>query len=86
MSVPTDNKISVKEYNKISKYIKKEIEQMRHFKTTTIPVSVGSLSMTQKGTDKYIIKIPGSRSQYEIQEKQMYFTWLFISLRFGFFV
>ena len=38
MSVPTGNKISVKEYNKIRKYKDLEIktEKMWHFKTTAV--------------------------------------------------
>ena len=40
MTMQTDNNISVKEYNKISKYenLEIEIEKMWHFKTTTLPV------------------------------------------------
>ena len=40
MSVPTDNNISVKEYNKISKYKHMEIEteKMWHLKITTMEI------------------------------------------------
>ena len=70
MLVPTDNNISVKEYNKISKYkdLEKEIEKMWHFKTTTVPLIVGALCMIKKGTDKQMNKIPGCPSLYEIQK------------------
>ena len=42
MSIPTDNNISVKEYNKISQYkdLEIEIEKMWYFKTTTESVIV----------------------------------------------
>ena len=57
MSGPTDNNISVKEYNKTSKYIdlEIEIEKMWHLETTTM----GQI----KETDKPIEKIPEGRSQ-----------------------
>ena len=47
MSVPTDNKILVKEYDKISKYkyLEIEIEKMRRLKTTTVPVIMRVLGM-----------------------------------------
>ena len=47
MSVPTDNNISIKEYNRISRYkdLKVEIEKIWHLKTATIPVVVGALGM-----------------------------------------
>ena len=66
MSVPTDNNISVKEYNKISKYkhMEIEIEKMRHFNPATVPVIVGALGMIRKGTDKHINKRSGNPSLY----------------------
>ena len=43
MSTPTDNNISVKENDKISKYknMKTENEKTWHLKTTAVPVIVG---------------------------------------------
>ena len=65
MSVPTDNNISVKEYNEISKYkdLEIEIEKNWHLKTTTLPVKVGALDIIKKRTDKHInkIRIPAYR-------------------------
>ena len=68
MSVPTDNYISVKEYNKISKYkyLEIEIEKTRHL---IVPLLVGALGMIKKGTDKHINKIADSSSLNEIQKK-----------------
>ena len=70
ISVSIDNRISVKEYNEISKYkdVEKEIEKMWHVKTNTMSVILGALSMINKGTDKHINKISGYSSQYEIQK------------------
>ena len=64
MSIQTDNKISVKEYNEISKYkgLEIEIRKMEHLKPTIVSVNVGALSMIKKGTNRYIKKIPGSLS------------------------
>ena len=79
ISVPTDNNMSVTEYNKITKYknLKIEIEKMWHLKTTTTPVIMGALGMIEKRTDKHINKIPGKSSRYEIQ---LHFAELLISL------
>ena len=71
MSVRRDNKISVKEYNKISKYkdLEIKIEKMYHLKTNIVPVIAGTLATIKEGTDKHINKIPGSPSLYEIKKK-----------------
>ena len=52
MSVPSDNNISVKEFEKRSKYKDLEIEiaKMWKMETKTIPVIVGTLGMIKKGT------------------------------------
>ena len=70
LSVPTDNNISVKEYNKISKKndLDIEIEKIWHLKTTAMLVIVGARGIIKKGTDKHIIKIPDSPSLYHIQK------------------
>ena len=53
MSVPIDNNISVKEYNKISKYKYQQIKtEILHLKTTTVPMIVEALGMTKKRTDE----------------------------------
>ena len=68
MSVPTNNNISVKKYDKISKYkdLKIEVEKIWYLKTYTMPVILGALGMIKKETDRHINKIPGSFILYEI--------------------
>ena len=44
------------------------------FKTTTIPVIVGALGMTKKGTEKPINKIAGSPGLHETQKIAFYGT------------
>ena len=63
MSVPTNNNISVKEYDKRSKYkyLEIEIEKICHLKTTTMPVIDLALGMNKKGRDNH--KILDSPSQ-----------------------
>ena len=55
---------------KISKYkdLEIEIENIRHFKTTTVPVLEGGQDMFKEGTDKYINMIYGSPNLYKIQK------------------
>ena len=54
MSVPTDNNISVKEYNKVNKYkdLEIEIDKLWQLKSTTLPALVGALSKGQINTLK----------------------------------
>ena len=70
MSVPSDSNISVKEFEKLSKYKDLEIEiaKMWKMKTKTIPVTVGALGMIKKGTQKCVNEIPGNLSLVEIQK------------------
>jgi len=70
MSVPSDNNVAAKEFEKLSKYKDLEIEvgKMWHLKTTTIPVVVGALGLIKKGTNAFIEKIPGSSSLHEVQK------------------
>jgi len=70
MSVPSDNNVAAKEFEKLSKYKDLEIEvgKMWHLKTTTIPVVVGALGLIKKGTNAFIEKIPGSPSLQEVQK------------------
>ena len=55
MWVPTDNNVSVKEFNTINKYKNLEIEteNIWHFKITAMLVIVGVLGMIKKWTDKH---------------------------------
>ena len=61
MSIPTDQNIAVKEFDKLSKFKDLEIEIGRiwNFKATTVPVIVGTLGMIEKGCQKHLDKIPG---------------------------
>ena len=70
MTVPTDRNVSVKEFDKLSKYkdLQIEVERMWRLKTTIVPVVVGALGLIKKDTDKHIIKIPGDPSLQEIQK------------------
>jgi len=70
MSVPSDNNVAAKEFEKLSKYKDLEIEvgKMWHLKTTTIPVVVGALGLIKKGTNVFIEKILGSPSLQAVQK------------------
>ena len=70
MSVPSDNNVSAKEFEKISKYKDLEIEvtKMWNMKTMTIPVIIGALGLIKKGTQKHIDKIPGNIPLCELQK------------------
>ena len=62
MAVPTDDNMSVKEYNKIDKYqdLEKEIAKMWHLKTITMPIIVIAMNMIKKDQQ---LKIPNISSQ-----------------------
>ena len=66
MVVLIDNNISVKKYNKISKYLEIEIEKMKHLKTISIPVIVGAIAMIKEETYKHMNKIFNSLGLHEI--------------------
>ena len=68
--VPADKNISLKEFQKLSKYKDLEIEvtKMWKLKTKTIPVVIGALGMIKKGTQNFIDHIPGKPSLQETQK------------------
>ena len=70
VSVPSDSNISVKEFEKLSKYKDLEIEiaKMWKMKTKTIPAIVGALGMIKKRIQKYSNEIPGNLSLAQIQK------------------
>ena len=63
MTIPTDRNISVKEFDKLSKYkdLQIEIERMWHLKTTIVPVVVGALGMVKR--ESKIISIQSLENQ-----------------------
>ena len=69
-TVPADKNISLEEFQKLSKYKDLEIEviKMWKLKIKTIPVVIGTLGMTKKGTQNFINQIPGKPSLQEMQK------------------
>ena len=71
MTVPSDRHLSLKEYEKISKYKDLEIEiekKMWHLKAIVIPVVVGALGIIKKKTKDHIKRIPGNPCLHELQK------------------
>ena len=70
VAVPPDKDISLKEFQKLSKYKDLEIEvtKMWKLKTKTIPVVIGALGMIKKDTQNFIDQIPGKPSLQEMQK------------------
>ena len=70
MSVPADRNISVKEYEKLAKYkdLEIEINRMWHLRTITLPIVVGALGMSKKGSSDFIDHIPGKSNICEVQK------------------
>ena len=68
MFVPSDTNISLKIFEKLSKYKDLEIEVIHvwHFKTT-LPVAIGALGMMAKTAPNYVSQIPGAPSLTELQ-------------------
>uniref|UniRef100_A0A0L8GE41 Uncharacterized protein n=1 Tax=Octopus bimaculoides TaxID=37653 RepID=A0A0L8GE41_OCTBM len=68
MTVPIDINVSVKTYQKLSKYkdLEIEISKMWNLKIKTIPVVTGALGMIAKGADCYLARIPGNPKIAEI--------------------
>ena len=70
MTVPSDRNLSLKEYEKISKYkdLEIEIQKMWHLKAIVIPVVVEALGMIKKKNEDHIKRIPGNPCLQELQE------------------
>ena len=70
VTVSADKNISLKEFQKLSKYKDLEIEvtKMWKLKTKTIPVVIGALGMIKKGTQNFIDQISGKPSLQELQK------------------
>ena len=60
LSVPSDTNVSLKIFEKLSKYTALEIEvnKMWRLKTTALPVVIGALVMVLKTVPNYISQIP----------------------------
>jgi hypothetical protein len=70
VAVPGDANVSIKEFEKKSKYKDLELEIQRMWKTTTsvIPIVVGALGVTTKDFEKWIHEIPGDINGAEVQK------------------
>ena len=72
MTVPSDRNVSLKEYEKVSKYedLEIELQKMWNLKTTVIPVVIGALGMIREKSksEDHIKQIPGNRCLYELQK------------------
>ena len=70
VTVPSDQRISLKEFQKRSKYTDLEIEVTKiwKLKTKITPVVIGALRMIKKGTQNIIDQIPGKPSLQEMQK------------------
>ena len=60
MSIPADQNIPVKEFDKLSKYkdLDIEIQRMWKLRTNTVPIIVGNFGMIKKGCQKHLDTIP----------------------------
>ena len=70
MSIPTDQNIPAKEFDKLNKYkdLEIEIQRMSKLRNSTVPVIVGALGMVKKGCQKHLDTIPGEPQLQEIQK------------------
>ena len=70
MTVSRDTSVSLKIFEKLSKYKDLEIEftKMWHLKTTTLPVVIGALGIVAKIAPNYVLQIPGTPSLTELQK------------------
>ena len=68
MSVPSDTNVSLKIFEKLSKYKDLEIEVTKiwHLKVTALPVAISALVMVAKTTPNYVSQIPGAPSLTEL--------------------
>ena len=70
MSVPSNTDVSLKTFEKLSKYKDLEIEvtKMWHLKTKTLPVVISALGIVAKTASDYVSQIPGAPSLTELQK------------------
>ena len=79
MSVPSDTNVSLKIFEKVSKYKDLEIEatKMWHLKTTTLQVVIGALRVVAKTAPNYVSQIPGDPSLTELQKPHISCEWYY---------
>ena len=70
VALPSDQSISLKEFQILSKYkdLKIEVTKMRKLKTKIISVVIGALGMIKKGTQNFIDQTPGKPCLQEMQK------------------
>ena len=70
MSIPTEQIIPAKEFDKLSKYkdLEIEIQKMWKLRMSTAPVIIGALGMRKKGCQKHLDTIPGESQLQETQK------------------
>ena len=70
MTVPSNRNLSLKEYEKVSKYkdLEIEIQKMWNLKVTIVPVVIGALGMIKKKTEGHIKRIPRNPCLQELQK------------------
>ena len=70
VAVPSDQNISLKEFQKLTKYKDLEIEvtKMWKLKIKIIPAVIGALGMIKKRTQSFIDQTPGKPSLQEMQK------------------
>ena len=73
VAIPSDQNISLKEFQKLSKYkdLAIELTKMWKLKAKIIPVVVGALGLIEKETQNFIDQMPGNPSLQEM--KKLYF-------------
>ena len=71
VTVPADKNVSLKEFQKLSKYKDLEIEVTKMWKlnTKTISVLIAALGMIKKGAQNFIDQITGKPSVQEMQKQ-----------------
>ena len=70
MTVHSDRNVSLKEYERVSKYkdLEIEIQKMWHLKTSLVPVVIGALGMIKTKSEDLIKQIPGNPRLQELQK------------------
>lgn len=69
MAVPTDNNISAKEFEKLSKFkdLEFQVSRICHLKTKTIPAFVEALGMIKKGIGNFLARSLGNQQSTRLR-------------------